>query len=168
MTSDDTYSYQNGLMEFYRGEVIGEELCSGLLVATQDPIERLKLSHLMQLETETKAWLRPHMIHAGLSVTEPMEWREYTQKLVARLAPLEWSDMIKSLAAAGPELATQYGAYAEAARSRGHPAEAAVCDFMVDHEAAISEFFEFELEKAELATSIEPLMRQSRYPLPVG
>src|SRR5439155_2522476 len=123
------YSFKNGLTEFYRGEVIGEAIISALIGATSDPIERLKLAHLLQLETETKAWLRPHMIRAGLSIAEPPEFRETAQQVAAGLAPLEWLDKIKAIAGFIPDLVKQYSAYAQTARTRGDAEQAAVCDF---------------------------------------
>ncbi len=68
MTGDGTYRFHDGLVEFYRGEVIGEAIYSALIEATNDSVERLKLAHLLQLETETKAWLRPHLIRSCLGV----------------------------------------------------------------------------------------------------
>lgn len=168
MNSDGSYSYENGLAEFYRGEIIGEIVYLALIEATSDPAERLKLAHLLQLETETKAWLRPHMIRAGLSIAEPAELGEIAQGLISLLVSLDWSGKMRSLMDIIPDLVRQYGAYAEAARSRGEAEQAAVCDFMVDHELAQEEFARLELEGAEPAASLAPLLRQSRYPLPVG
>lgn len=168
MADSGDHPYEHGLVEFYRGEVVGEAVVSALLAHTENRLEQLKLAHLLQLETETKAWLRPHMMQAGLSVAEPEEWRTFGQDVAARLAPLEWPDLVRALAAPGPDLVRAFGAYAEAARRRGETSQAAVCDFMADHEAAIGEFFGMELDGAEPGASLEPLMRHSRYPLPVG
>jgi hypothetical protein len=127
----------------------------------------LKWAHLLQLETETKAWLRPHMILAGVAIVEPPELRESAKHFVADLVPLEWAGM-KALAAFVPDLVERYRAYIEAALSRGDVEQAGVCQFMADHELVQEEFARLELAGANLATSLEPLMRQCRYPLPVG
>lgn len=168
MSSDNTYSYENGLAEFYRAEVIGEAIFSALIEASSNPIEQLKLAHLLQLETETKAWLRPLMVRVGLNVAEPAEFREPAKEIAASLAPLAWPDKMRAIAGFVPDLVNQYRAYSEAARSRGDVEQAAVCDFMVDHELAQDEFARFELAGEEPAISLKPLMRQSRYPLPAG
>ena len=168
MSDERCSSFEEGLAEFYRGEVLGEIGYSALLELAEDPLERLKLAHLLQLETETKAWLRPHMIGAGLSIAEPASWRELAQRMIDGFAPLDWTQKMSALAAFIPDVAKQYGAYAEAARDRADAAQAAVCDFMVDHELAQLEFFKLELDGAEPMTSLKPLMRQSRYPLPVS
>jgi hypothetical protein len=107
------------------------------------------------------------MIRTGLSVAEPLEWRDSAQSFVTGLTALEWSGKMKALAELVPVSAKQYGVYAEAARSRGDTAQAIVCNFMVEHELAQEEFARMELAGVEPATSLEPLMRQSRYPLPL-
>lgn len=160
------HPYEQGLVEFYRGAVVGEAVVSALLAHTENRLEQLKLAHLLQRKTETKAWPRPHMSRADLSVAELEEWRTFGQDVVGRLAPLEWPDLVRALAAPGPDLVRAFGDYAEAARRRGETAQATVCDFMADHEAAIGEFFRMALDGAEPGASLEPLMRHSRYPLP--
>ena len=74
--SAQTYAYGEGLRMFYDGEVLGETIYSAMLAGADDSVERLKLSHLLQLETETKAWLRPHLMSAGVCVVEPPAVRE--------------------------------------------------------------------------------------------
>jgi hypothetical protein len=108
------------------------------------------------------------MIRAGMAVAEPQELAETAQHHVASLVSLEWAGKMKAIAAFVPDLVKQYRAYVEAARSRGDVEQATVCQFMVDHELAQEEFARLELGGADPATSLEPLMRQSRYPLPVG
>lgn len=166
MPGEEAYSYENGLAEFYRGEVIGEAGYSALIESTADRLEQLKLAHLLQLETETKAWLRPHMIRAGLSVAELPEFRESAQNIVAALVALDWPGKMNAILGFIPDLVDQYSAYATAARSRGNEEQAAVCDFMVDHERAQEEFAQFELNGVEPSASLRPLTRQSCYPLP--
>jgi hypothetical protein len=167
MASDDEYSFERALAEFYGGEVIGEAIYTALLEDADAPEERLKLAHLLQLETETKAWLRPHMILAGVAIGEPPALRETAQHIVAGLAPLDWAGKMKELTALVPVLLKDYRAFAQAAHDRGDREQAVVCQFMVDHELVQEEFARLELSGANLATSLEPLMRQSRYPLPL-
>jgi len=168
MTGDSSDSYEDALAAFYGGEVIGEALYSGLLEGTSDPSKRHKLAHLLQLETETKAWLRPHMVLAGVSVAEPPALRETALKFVATLSKLDWRGKMKALADLVPQSANQYRAYAAAARGRGNVQQVSVCDFMVEHELNQGEFARLELEGADLAVSLAPILRHSRYPLPVG
>lgn len=160
-----TYSYAEGLMEFYAGEVAGEAIYSALLDVALDPQEQLKLSCLMQLETETKAWLRPHMLAAGLSVAEPASMREPGAAFVALLAPLGWREKMQAIDDLVPQYVGLYQRYADAAQARGRVEEASVCDFMVEHEKAQAEFTRRELADEPLQRSLEPITRHSRYPL---
>src|SRR6202050_675361 len=63
-------SYAEALLEFYNGEVGGEALYSTLLGSARNQEEILKWSTLLQLETETKAWLRAPMVAHGVSIEE--------------------------------------------------------------------------------------------------
>jgi hypothetical protein len=168
MSDGCSYAYADGLNAFYHGEIIGEAIYSGLLEGTTDHLELLKLGHLLQLETETKAWLRPHMISAGLSIAEPSALREVAARFVTEQSALDWSGKMKALVELIPDLAKQYSRYAEAARIRGDAQQAAVCNFMVEHELAQEKFARLELEGAELSASLAPLLHHSRYPLPIG
>ena len=52
-------SFEAALIEFYNGELLGETVYSALYAAAKEKDEKRKWATLMQLETETKAWLRP-------------------------------------------------------------------------------------------------------------
>ncbi len=166
-TDARTWSYAEALKEFYDGEVLGETIYSLLLERACDPSERLKLAHLLQLETETKAWLRPHLMGAGLSVVESAAVRVQGQA-IADAQPTAWRDQMQGLAdVVEAEFAVLYRRYAEAARARGAADEAAVCDFMVEHEMAQVEFARRELAGEPPARTLEPLRRHSRHLLPL-
>ena len=163
-----TYEYREGLKEFYQGEILGEAFYSGLLETTEDTFERLKIAHLLQLETETKAWLRPHLLSAGVSVVEPAALRERGLGF-AQAQSSDWGDKMRSLAD-GIEtvFASLYGRYGDAARSRGRADEAAVCDFMVEHEMAQVEFARLDLAGRPLEQVLAPLRRHSKHLLPIA
>jgi hypothetical protein len=162
-----TFSYAEGLAEFYAGEVVGEAIYSGLLEVATDPGERLKLAHLLQLETETKAWLRAPMLAAGVSIAEPPSMRQPAAAFIASLAPLPWLEQMQAIESIiSGEFLPLYRRYADEAQARGEAGAAAVCDFMAEHEDAQAEFARRELAGAPLAHSLETLTRQTRYPLP--
>jgi hypothetical protein len=167
MTENRTYSFEEGLSEFYAGEVMGEAIYSALLEDADDPAERLKLAHLLQLETETKAWLRPHMVAVGLAIEEPMTLRE-KGLAIAQAQPASWTGKMQGLAQViEAEFAALYRRYAEAARKRGHFEAAVICDFMVAHELAQVEFARRDLAGESLDRVLEPLRRYSKNPLPL-
>ncbi len=165
--SEQTYTYCEGLRVFYEGEILGETIYSTLLAGAEDPVQRLKLSHLLQLETETKAWLRPHLMLASESLVESPSIREQGLS-IAQAQPAAWADKMKGLAEiVEAEFATLYRRYGDAARSRGRADEAAVCDFMYDHEMAQVEFARRDLAGEPLERVLEPLSRHTKHPLPL-
>ncbi|MFI4933798.1 MAG: hypothetical protein ACHP7N_04215 [Caulobacterales bacterium] len=67
----DRTEYLNSIREhFYQGEVLGEAFSSRAIGADVDPVHRYKWGCLLQLETETKAKLRPFLVRLGLSIEE--------------------------------------------------------------------------------------------------
>ena len=68
--------FKKGLSEEYQGEVIGEVFFGGLLERFDSPEHRYKLATLLQLETETKARLRPAALELGVELAEFDESRK--------------------------------------------------------------------------------------------
>lgn len=161
-----TYEYVEGLEMFYNGEVLGEAVYSALIAATPDLATQLKLSYLLQFETETKAWLRQHMLAAGLNIVEPDYIRTMGASLAANMATLSWMEGMRAVQQiANDDLLPHYRRYAEHARARGREDQAAVCDHMIAHELAQAEFAERELRGDSFADAVAPLTRHSKYPL---
>ena len=55
---------------FYQGEVLGEAVFAYHVKHEQSPEKRIKWATLLQLETETKARLRPFLMSLGLNVAQ--------------------------------------------------------------------------------------------------
>src|SRR5438270_13235926 len=67
----DRSEYLNCISEYwYQGEVMGEAHLACHLALETDPERRYKWATLLQLETETKARLRPFLMHAGVSIAQ--------------------------------------------------------------------------------------------------
>ena len=75
-------------MEMYQGEIIGEVLFNRMLAFYDDPLQRYKVSVMLQLETETKARLRPVIMRLGLDPAESEESRRAGHKFAESLAGL--------------------------------------------------------------------------------
>src|ERR1700744_2262056 len=113
-------SYAAALSEFYNGEVYGETLFSALAGLAQNPDERLKWSVLLQLETETKAWLRVRMIPHGVTVEERVEDRDKAHVRARERASQPWSQAIESMQDnLGRHFVPLYQGFANAAQMRG-------------------------------------------------
>ena len=159
-------SYAESLLDFYGGEVGGEAAYSALLGSARNAEERLKLGSLLQLETETKAWLRAPMLAHGVSIEEQTADRDKGLAAAAHFMPLSWSEQMQRLHDfIAAEFVPRYQTYADSARARGKPDEEAICLYMVEHEKAQLEFARRELKGARLDASLEPIVRFLKYPL---
>ncbi len=159
-------SYSEALQDFYAVEVFGETVYSAMVGLARDDEERLKWAALLQLETETKAWLRAPMIARGLSIEEPAGERQKAAALVEQVKSLSWMQLMEALRdTIERDLVRRYQSYAEAARARGSAAEEAVCTYMVEHEMAQVEFARRELAGAGLDESLQPVEKFLKYPL---
>ncbi len=159
-------SFKAALQAFYDGEIIGEAAYSVLLEMAQTADERFKWATLLQLETETKAWLRPAMMAAGVSLVEPLATRQQGVDLAEQFRPASWREKMQGLHdAISNAFVPQYQVFADAALSRGRADEEAICVFMVDHEKAQVEFARRELKGASLDHSLAPIVQFLKYPL---
>jgi hypothetical protein len=159
-------SYTEALQDFYRGEVLGEGVYSALLGSARNEDERLKLGTLLQLETETKAWLRAPMVAHGVSIEEQTAAREEGIAVAEQVKLLSWCELMQALHhAIVTEYVPRYQSHADAAKERGKADEEAVCLYMVEHEKSQVEFARRELAGARLGQSLEPLVRFLKYPI---
>ena len=63
-------TFRDDLQDLYQGEIIGEALFDRMLEFYDDPVQRYKVALMLQLETETKARLRPAMLELGADIRE--------------------------------------------------------------------------------------------------
>ncbi|HEY6598132.1 MAG TPA: hypothetical protein VIZ30_02420 [Pseudomonadales bacterium] len=111
--------YTEVLLGFYGGEVAGEAIYSVLVGAARNDVERLKWATLMQLETETKAWLRGPLLAHGVSIEEQASDRDNGIKAIQRFKELPWQQQMKGLRAAiVDDILPRFERYADGARSR--------------------------------------------------
>jgi hypothetical protein len=160
-------TYAEALTEFYSGEVTGEAIYSNLLGWAASEDQRLKLATILQLETETKAWLRPYLLAQGISVEERAADREKGAGIAAQVKPLSWPQLMKgTINALETQLIPFYQSFADAAKARGSLDEEQVCLHMVEHERAQLEFARRELAGDSRKRALAPIMQQLRYPIP--
>lgn len=107
--------YLAGLRTLFDGEVMGERLLLALHAAAKTPREAWCFANILQLETETKARLRPLMIRYELGLAETADltgiparvagyreqtWRDYAAGSADRLAPIV--ERYRGIAEMGP------------------------------------------------------------------
>jgi predicted PhzF superfamily epimerase YddE/YHI9 len=154
---------RQALTELYQGEVLGEAAFDAIMPHLEDDRQRYVVATMLQLETETKARLRPIAALYGLEVTEDPAQRAAGAGLGAELARATWLEKMQVLSdITGGTYLPRYQEFAALAG----PEDAEITGYMVEHEASL-----FEVAKRELAghtaNSVELVLPQLRYPLPV-
>ena len=154
--------FKKGVMEMYQGEIIGEGLTNRMLAFYDEPRQRYKVAVLLQLETETKARLRPVIMRLGLDPTELEESRRAGHEFAERLAGLDWTEAMVQLRDGVKPYVDRYLEIETMA-----PAEyREIAHAMVVHEQSFYRFAE--LEAAGNAThSLDDIVAQLTYQLPM-
>lgn len=143
----------------YQGEVFGEAILAAYVALEPDANRRYKWGTILQLETETKARLRPFMMRLGLSIAQD-DVSEQLKEFVQKFASKSWRDHMQ-------EFASITSVYLEKFRAIAHAApdgEREVADSMVTHEAAIHRFTQLELD-GDGDNSLNDVIAQLQYPL---
>lgn len=153
-------NYPACLRELYESEIFGEELMQALLAASKDDRERYQLATLLQLETETKARLRPFLYKYGISLDEEADTTAVPQ-LVAGYENASWRDFMGLTV----PLVRQFLARFEQIAEAGPEEDRDYLQSMVRHEAAILRWLEMEAE-GETEGSLDAVIAELQFPLP--
>jgi hypothetical protein len=150
------------LQELYQGEVLGEAMFDAMLDSVQGETERYKIGLMLQLETETKARLRPALAAHGVSLQEDPQMRPRGAQFALALTAASWTAKMDALyqAIAG----TYLPRYRELLAVMP-PALRALAQSMVEHEQALLEMTRRELD-GDSQRSDEPVRNLLAHPLP--
>lgn len=151
--------YPDCVRELYRSEIFGERITLILLERARNPVERYKLATILQLETETKARLRPFLMRLGLSLIEDDVSAEVAQVADA-IPPGSWRDMMAGMR----EDVAGYVRRFEEIERLGPEEDREILHSMVAHERSILTFAEREL--AGVPNSLDDIIAQLHHPLP--
>lgn len=158
MTSD---AFKQGLSDMYQGEVIGEVALNEMLSWFDEPVKRYKIAVILQLESETKARLRPALMALGIDITEQEESRETGRQFAAALSGLEWKEAMAALRDGVRPYLDSYREIAAAAPAAWHE----IAQSMVVHEQSLHDFAEMEAA-GDTQHSLDAVNAQLAYPLP--
>jgi hypothetical protein len=153
--------YKAGLSEQYQGEVIGEVAINLLLSKFRGPREQYLLGTALQLETETKARLRPFVAALGIEIIESEESRQAGAGLGAALEGLDWRSSMKLLAEALIPYVDKYQEISDIAP----PEYREIAELMVSHEKSIQQLWEQEA-LGDSTSALEEIRKQLLFPLP--
>ena len=145
--------YRQGVAEMYQGELLGEALFSRAASLARTDDQRFKLCVLLQLETETKARLRPLVARLGLNLVEDEAVRAEGLRLGSEIGSLPWADFLQMLERELNGYVSRYQAIADLAPAADRP----VVQSMVDHELALLAFTRVELAEHGSLRSLDPI-----------
>lgn len=134
-------AFKQGMIELYQGEMFGEVLFDQMLSLFDEPELKYKISILLQLETETKALLRPAMMELGLDISECPESRKMGLDMAASMKGKTWSSMMTIIQEAVEPAIPRYQAIADIAP----PEYSELTKYMVSHETSMLDFSKLEL-----------------------
>lgn len=143
----------------YQGEVLGEALLACYVALEHDPDRRYRWGTILQLETETKARLRPFLTKLGLSIAQD-DTRDVVAEFAQKFGAKSWRDHMNELAGITHMYLEKFRGIADAAPAD----EQEITHSMVLHEAAINRFAHLELE-GDSANSLNDVIAQLQYPL---
>ena len=153
-------SFTEQLIEMYQGEVIGEVLFNAMLAMYPEPDQQYKSATMLQLETETKARLRPALAALGADLSELEASREAGHSFVEALAGKDWSGAMQVLSEGITPYVERYREIAASA-----PADYRdVAESMVEHEEVLHQFVTAE-STGEGEAALQALVQQLQYPL---
>ena len=89
--------YPACINELYQSEVVGEAAFLALIKAARNERDKYHFVTLLQLETETKARLRPFLVRHGLELDEPQGGGEAVPGFLALYQQSDWLDFLAQL-----------------------------------------------------------------------
>jgi hypothetical protein len=143
----------------YQGEVLGEAILSSYVAMEPDAMRRYKWGTILQLETETKARLRPFMTRLDLSIAQD-DVRERVAELVKTFAAKSWRQHMEELVSITKFYTNKFREIESAAPE----VDREVAHSMVVHESSINRFAQLELA-GDADNSLNDVIAQLQYPL---
>ena len=133
-------SFHKALIELYQGEILGEVLFDKMFAFFEGSDEKYKIAVMLQLETETKARLRPALMRLGVDLAASEESRRMGLEAAAGFEGKNWVDTMSSLVELVQPYIDRYQRIASEA-----PAEfRSLANSMVEHERLLLDFFQCE------------------------
>ncbi len=145
---------------FYQGEVLGEAVFACFVALENDAERRRKWANCLQLETETKARLRPFLASLSLSVAQN-DVRAMVADLAQSYASKPWRQQMEDMI----HITDHYLEKFRAIEAAAPPGEREMARSMIAHETALNDFARLELA-GNAANSLDGIVRQLRYPIP--
>jgi len=156
----NTNLYPQCLRELLDSEVFGEAASLALFEAAKNPTEQYKFGTLLQLETETKARLRPLLYRYHIDLYEEVDEAQI-QGFVKLYLQSNWEQFIATFKPIVMQYLERFKQIAELGPDQDHE----ILLSMVEHETAILTWLDLELD-GHRERSLDAIIAQLNYPLP--
>ena len=152
--------YPGCIDELYQSEVLGEQAFLALMSVAKNARDKYHFGTFLQLESETKARLRPFMQKYDLEFEESKAPEEQIAGFVAAYQQNTWRDFVAGLAPLIEQFLARFIEVADA----GPAEDQEILRSMITHEQSYAHWIEKELagEKGSLDLAISQL----QYPMP--
>ena len=161
MVSDETKSL---IAELYHGEFLGERMLDQVIDRYDDPAIRHVLATAAQLETETKARLRPSLVRLGIPLAPPAGLDAAS---AAAFELLDGEALIRSTyQAIRDQYIPRYEAIMARVAQDGDPLALELARSMVGHETALCEMLRRLIDGTPDPTAPVDVLLHYKLPLP--
>ncbi len=155
-----TVDYPACLRDLIESEIFGEAVSLALLAVAKTDRDRYHFATLLQLETETKARLRPLLYRHGVSLSEEMPL-EHIDGIVQGYLDSTWEDF----AAANIDVVNGFLGRFQEIVAAGPSEDREILESMIRHEKAILRWFEME-SRGNTEGSLDAILGELQHPLP--
>ena len=151
--------YPACINELYQSEVVGEAAFLALIKAARNERDKYHFTTLLQLETETKARLRPFLFRHGLELDESQVETEQVAGFLALYRDNSWPEFLTGLK---PMIEQVIGRFEDIAAA-GPEEDQDILHSMVLHEQSYMHWIE--KETADKEGGLDVAFSQIQYPL---
>lgn len=155
----ESVEYPACLRDLIESEIFGEAASLALLEVARTERERYHFATLLQLETETKARLRPLLYKHGVSLSETTP-TEQVHEVVQGYLNSSWEDFAAANKSVVETFLIRFRQIAEA----GPDEDREILESMIRHESAILRWFDME-SRGETEGSLDEIIDELRYPI---
>lgn len=155
-----TAEYPQCVRELLESEILGEAALLALYGVAKNPTEKYQFGTFLQLETETKACLRPLLYKYQISFQEEVN-QEQVDGFVALYLENSWPDFLGALR----NVVVQFLSRFEEIVTAGPQEDRALLQAMVVHESAFLHWIDKELS-GDKESSLDAVLEQLNNPLP--
>ncbi len=155
-----TVDYPACLRDLIESEIFGEAVSLALLEVAKTDRDRYHFATLLQLETETKARLRPLLYRHGVSLSEKMPL-EHIDGIIQGYLDGTW----EVFAAANIDVVKGFLGRFEEIVAVGPSEDREILESMIRHENAILRWFEME-SQGNTEGSLDAILAELQHPLP--